>query len=435
MSLNSGALYTALSNYNPEGGQLQAQQNRLRLQQLAQQNALQGAPGIYAGPNVFAPQPAAPSPAGGPRPPMPGQVSTPAPAPAQAPIPPYKAMPGTPGAVPTGTPAPLSLPPKPTPAPQQAAPVSAPSWAQPNFQPVDVATAEQQFYANPQLRQQAMARRDYLIQQGIPAATAESWVNQDVAKLWGMQQQAIEHQNDQYLKFQVERSGMVQKEIQNELANRRLDLQAQRDAATDDRSKRMYDVEMKRLDLEGQRLEKALSGKGSGSNPSHAIALMSQENQQLKPIEQTQYSLAELQNLVDQVRNGNSAAAKQIPSFLAGLAPRVRMTNHLYSQSGAIGGIYERLVNSLNQLTMGNQSPKVLNYIDKMVKQLNTQLDGARGNIVNRYKDVGKKFGYDDTLFNVPNPYGMNTGTPEPAAPSTAKPGTADAYLQSIGVR
>lgn len=397
------------------------QQMRLGQQQLTAQNAMAMAPGIYAGPNVFAPQPAAPSPAGGPRPPMPGQASTPAPAPApaQAPIPPYKAMPGTPGAASTS--APVSLPPKPAPqpaAPQSAAaaPASAPAWAQPTFQPVDIATAEQQFYANPQLRQQAAARRDYLIQQGIPAATAESWVNQDVSKLWGMQASALQHQNDQYMKFQMERSGMVQKEIQNELANRRLDLQAQRDAATDERSKRMYDVEMKRLDLEGKRLEKALSG--SGSNPSHAIALMSQENQQLKPIEQTQYSLSELQNLVDQVRNGNSAAAKQIPSFLAGLAPRVRMTNHLYSQSGAIGGIYERLANSLNQLTMGNQSPKVLNYIDKMVKQLNAQLDGARSNIVNRYKDVGKKFGYDDTLFNVSNPYDTSASTPAPAAPA-----------------
>lgn len=410
------------------------QQMRLGQQQLTAQNAMAMAPGIYAGPNVFAPQPAAPSPAGGPRPPMPGQASTPAPAPApaQAPIPPYKAMPGTPAAGAGAPTAPVSLPPKPVspqlatppagapsataPTPQQAPSAAAPAWAQPTFQPVDIATAEQQFYANPQLRQQAAARRDYLIQQGIPAATAESWVNQDVSKLWGMQASALQHQNDQYMKFQMERSGMVLKEIQNELANRRLDLQAQRDAATDERSKRMYDVEMKRLDLEGKRLEKALSG--SGSNPSHAIALMSQENQQLKPIEQTQYSLSELQNLVDQVRNGNSAAAKQIPSFLAGLAPRVRMTNHLYSQSGAIGGIYERLANSLNQLTMGNQSPKVLNYIDKMVKQLNAQLDGARSNIVNRYKDVGKKFGYDDTLFNVSNPYDTSASTPAPAAPA-----------------
>lgn len=188
------------------------QQMKLGQQQLAQQNAMAMAPGIYAGPNVFAPQPAAPSPAGGPRPPMPGQASTPAPVPAapvKTPIPPYKAMPGTPGAASTGTPAPLSLPPKPTPAPQQAAPASAPSWAQPTFQPVDIATAEQQFYANPQLRQQAMARRDYLIQQGIPAATAESWVNQDVAKLWGMQASALQHQNDQHLKFMQEQEKLL----------------------------------------------------------------------------------------------------------------------------------------------------------------------------------------------------------------------------------
>ena len=196
-------------------------------QELTKKIAEGYAPGITGGPNIFGqpqpytgPQPAAPSPAGGPRPPMPGQASTPAPAPApaQAPIPTYKAMPGTPGAAPTGTPAPMSLPPKPTPAPQQGAPAapqpaaasaSAPSWAQPTFQPVDIATAEQQFYANPQLRQQAMARRDYLIQQGIPAATAESWVNQDVAKLWGMQQQALQHQNDQHLKFMQEQEKLL----------------------------------------------------------------------------------------------------------------------------------------------------------------------------------------------------------------------------------
>ncbi len=208
--LGSNLLLNASERYDPAG----AEAAKLRMQQGIAQNAMAMAPVIYAGPNVFAPQPAAPSPAGGPRPPMPGQASTPAPAPApaQAPIPPYKAMPGTPGAASTS--APVSLPPKPAPqpaAPQSAAaaPASAPAWAQPTFQPVDIATAEQQFYANPQLRQQAMARRDYLIQQGIPAATAESWVNQDVAQLWGMQQQALQYQNDQNLKFMQEQEKLL----------------------------------------------------------------------------------------------------------------------------------------------------------------------------------------------------------------------------------
>lgn len=423
--LGSNLLLNASQYYDPAG----AEKANLAMQQAVKARAEFGGPHMSLYPDVFGqpqqpytgPQAAAPSPAGGPRPPMPGQASTPAPT-----VPLYKAMPGTPA---MGAPAaPVSLPPKPTPQPtagqpttpqqaaaQPAAHPAAPAWASPNFQPTDVRDAEQRFFANPQLRQQAIARRDYLIAQGIPKATAESWVNEEVGKLWGLQQQVLDHQNDQHIKFMQEQ----EKLLHEESATYKLE----HPGAASQIGKVMEDMRTGRLTAsEGRaaiaKLTHVAAPAGSGSNPSHAIALMSQENQQLKPIEQTQYSLSELQNLVDQVRNGNSAAAKQIPSFLAGLAPRVRMTNHLYSQSGAIGGIYERLANSLNQLTMGNQSPKVLNYIDKMVKQLNAQLDGARSNIVNRYKDIGKKFGYDDTLFNVSNPYDTSASTPAPAAPA-----------------
>ena len=220
--LGSNLLFNASQYYDPAG----AEKANLAMQQAVKARAEFGGPHMSLYPDVFGqpqqpytgPQAAAPSPAGGPRPPMPGQASTPAPT-----VPLYKAMPGTPA---MGAPAaPVSLPPKPTPQPtagqpttpqqaaaQPAAHPAAPAWASPNFQPTDVRDAEQRFFANPQLRQQAIARRDYLIAQGIPKATAESWVNEEVGKLWGLQQQVLDHQNDQHIKFMQEQEKLLHEE-------------------------------------------------------------------------------------------------------------------------------------------------------------------------------------------------------------------------------
>ena len=413
------------------------QQMRLGQQQLTAQNAMAMAPGIYAGPNVFAPQPAAPSPAGGPRPPMPGQASTPAPAPApaQAPIPPYKAMPGTPGAASTS--APVSLPPKPAPqpaAPQSAAAASAsaPSWAQPTFQPVDIATAEQQFYANPQLQQQAMARRDYLIAQGIPKVTAESWVNEEVGKLWGLQQQALDHQNDQYVKF-----AELKSKEQGQTFDRQLRLQT----LLDNKDYRAAELAMKEMGMGAEQRKLALGYAKLDQTRQNALqAGGAKVNEAINQM----HSDAGYKNFSDKyttvkkalvdIADSTGVATPQLQADLMNLMPKVRATNQMLHMQSGFGDAPTRLQNAVTKFLSGHYQEAdkkfILDYLKNYTRYV---LDPQKNAYAQNLKDATGRVGGDLTneqINSLVTPIGgVSFSLPSGAsAPPGGAPDTADAY-------
>lgn len=221
MALPLGAL-AGIGQYYQQLPQQQAEQ--LRLQAMREQLMLRNMPPISYGPSIFGgngppAQPVAQSAGGGPLPPAPGQPSAPAPYRAmpsgqgipQVSIPPRPQATGAPAAAMqmpvAGTPpaqatAAQATPAQATPEPQVPIQAAPPDWAKPTFQPVDIQGAQQRFYSNPNVRRQAIAQRDYLVQNGIPKDRAEAMVNADVARAWGMAQQNFEHQNKQYMDYQ-----------------------------------------------------------------------------------------------------------------------------------------------------------------------------------------------------------------------------------------
>lgn len=103
-------------------------------------------------------------------------------------------------------------------------------------------------------------------------------------------------------------------------------------------------------------------------------------------------------NIVNQVRNGNTAAMPQMERILAKFNSDKRISNPEVQQVMKIGGLGQRIANSISRFISGDTSAQTLNDIEEMFVRIG-QLDQGKYN--SKVDDYTSKYGrrYDkDTL-------------------------------------
>ena len=103
-------------------------------------------------------------------------------------------------------------------------------------------------------------------------------------------------------------------------------------------------------------------------------------------------------NIVNQVRNGNTAAMPQMERILAKFNSDKRISNPEVQQVMKIGGLGQRIANSISRFISGDTSVQTLNDIEEMLIRIG-QLDQGKYN--SKVDDYTSKYGerYDkDTL-------------------------------------